>query len=80
MRAYDLVDFARSATALWAPSDHWVPGAHAADFDDTEIERALPDSPFRSRSQNCFGVRTRFCMTPRFDRNHEETVTEWKPP
>jgi predicted aldo/keto reductase-like oxidoreductase len=46
-RAYDLIDFAQERYSAMDPGDHWVPGAHAVDFDDAEMERALPDSPFR---------------------------------
>jgi uncharacterized protein len=48
VRAYDLLDFAQERYSAMDPSDHWVPGAHATDFDDADITRALPDSPFRS--------------------------------
>jgi predicted aldo/keto reductase-like oxidoreductase len=49
VRAYDLVDFAQERYSAMDPDDHWVPGAHATDFDDADIERALPDSPFRKQ-------------------------------
>jgi predicted aldo/keto reductase-like oxidoreductase len=45
--AYDLLDFAQERYMSMKPDDIWVPGAHAVDFDDAEMTRALPDSPFR---------------------------------
>ena len=48
-RAYDLIDFAQERYAAMSPDDHWVPGAHARDFDDAEVALALRSSPFRTQ-------------------------------
>jgi predicted aldo/keto reductase-like oxidoreductase len=48
VRAYDLMHFAQERYISMSPNDHWVPGARAANFNDAEITRALPDSPFRA--------------------------------
>jgi uncharacterized protein len=47
VRAYDLIDFAQERYAAMEPDDHWVPGAHATDFDDAAIMAAMPESPFK---------------------------------
>jgi predicted aldo/keto reductase-like oxidoreductase len=47
--AYDLLDFAQERYMSMSPTDSWVPGAHATDFDDAEMVAALPDSPFAER-------------------------------
>jgi predicted aldo/keto reductase-like oxidoreductase len=47
LRAYDLRDFAQERYAAMSPDDHWVPGAHAADFDEHAVATALAGSPFR---------------------------------
>ena len=47
VRAYDLLHYAQERYISMSPNDHWVPGARAVNFNDAEIARALPDSPFR---------------------------------
>lgn len=47
--AYDLLDFAQERYMAMSPSDIWVPGARAAEFDDAQMIAALPDSPFREQ-------------------------------
>jgi predicted aldo/keto reductase-like oxidoreductase len=47
--AYDLLDFAQERYMSMKPDDLWVPGGHAAQFDDAEMIAALPDSPFRAQ-------------------------------
>jgi uncharacterized protein len=46
--AYDLMDFAQERYMSMSPSDIWVPGARAEDFEDGAMTAALPDSPFRT--------------------------------
>jgi uncharacterized protein len=48
VRAYDLIHFAQERYISMSPDNHWVPGARAADFNDTDLTAALPDSPFRA--------------------------------
>jgi predicted aldo/keto reductase-like oxidoreductase len=48
VRAYDLLHFAQERYIAMSPSDHWVPGARAVNFNDAEITRALAESPFRA--------------------------------
>lgn len=47
--AYDQLDFAQERYMSMSPTDIWVPGARAADFDDAEMTAALPDSPFAAQ-------------------------------
>jgi predicted aldo/keto reductase-like oxidoreductase len=48
VRAYDLMHYAQERYIAMSPNDHWVPGARAVNFNDAEITRALPESPFRA--------------------------------
>jgi predicted aldo/keto reductase-like oxidoreductase len=47
--AYDLLDFAQERYMSMSPDDHWVPGAHADNFDDAAVMAALSDSPFKAQ-------------------------------
>jgi len=48
VRAYDLLHYAQERYISMSADNHWVPGARAVNFNDAEITRALPDSPFRA--------------------------------
>ena len=48
VRAYDLMHYAQERYIAMSPNDQWVPGARAVNFNDAEITRALPESPFRA--------------------------------
>jgi len=48
VRAYGLIHFAQERYISMSADNHWVPGARAVDFNDTEMTAALPESPFRA--------------------------------